>query len=98
LESSGNGGADPELRRSPIARCDLTTDVAPFFLRSATPDTRVLVGLKGEFQTTNAHIALGADLLGPVNLQEGLARGADREEKLWIGIAADGFMAPAVIG
>lgn len=95
---SGDGRTGLELRSGPITRGDLTADVATFFLGSATPDAGILVGLEGELQATHLHRTFGAHLLGAVDLQERLAGRSHGEEQVGIGVLADGFIAPAVIG
>jgi hypothetical protein len=57
-----------------------------------------LVGFKCKFKTTHLNCAFIADLLGAVNLKKGLAGGADWEKQIGIGVTADGFVAPRIIG
>ena len=87
-------------RRQTAARCRrgrLAADLAPLLLAGAAPDARVLVGLEGVLEAVALHRALAAHLLGPLDLHERVARGADREEQIRIGVATDGVTPPAVV-
>lgn len=75
----------------------LASDNTPFLLRQATPDARILVGVEGVVQAFGSHGAFAAHLAGPIDLGEGHASGADREEQLRVGVATQGVIAPQVV-
>src|SRR5437588_5135243 len=63
-------------------------DLAPLFLRGGALDARLLVGGQCELQALALRLAGPADGLGRVDLLQGRAGGADREEEVWIGVSA----------
>lgn len=62
---------------------------AALFFGGATPDTRVLVGLECELETTLADGAFTAHFFGPCDLGERMAGGSDREEQVGVGVTTD---------
>src|SRR5437016_3556693 len=71
-----------------LAREPALADLAPLFLRGAAPDARLLVGGQGELEALALGLAGPAYALGRVDLLQGGAGGADREEEVWIGVSA----------
>ena len=68
----------------------LLAQLAALLLGGAAPDARVLVGGQGELEAGGLHGALAADGLGRLDLLDGRAGGADREEQVGVGVAAGG--------
>jgi two-component sensor histidine kinase len=90
-------GAGTVVDLSVPAAGHATADLPTLFLAGAAPDARVLVGLDGVLQAVVAHRALTAHLLGAVDLHERVPRGADREEQVGVGVAADRVLPPGVV-
>ena len=74
----------------------LLAQLAALLLGGAAPDAGVLVGGEGELEAGALGVALAADGLGVLDLLDGRAGGADREEEVGIGVAARGVAAPLV--
>ena len=77
----GSGGAA-------LAGDVLLAELAALLLGGAAPDAGVLVGGEGVLEAQALGLALAADGLGVLDLLDGRAGGADREEEVGIGVTA----------
>src|SRR6185437_6442233 len=66
----------------------------PLVLAQAAPHTGVLAALQGPREARLQRRATLADLLGLVDLIQGRSGAPDREEQLWILVAAGGMVTP----
>src|SRR5687767_10200792 len=71
--------------------------LAALLFGGAAPDPGLLVGGEGELEAGGLRVARLADGLGGVDLLEGGARGADREEEVRIGVSTGGVQSPVVL-
>ena len=77
----GSGGAA-------LASDVLLAQLAALLLGGAAPHAGVLVGGEGVLEARGLGLALAADGLGVLDLLDGRAGGADREEQVGVGVAA----------
>src|SRR6516162_4144620 len=75
-------------RRRPLAQA------APLLLGRASPDAGVLPGVQRPAQAWRPDRAVPAYLLGRLDLRQGRAQRADREEQLGVQTAAGGVVTP----
>ena len=80
-----------KFRRRLLASDVLASEHPSLLFRGATPDAGVLVGLEGVLEAVDVHGALAAHLFGSIDLQQCVSGGADREEQVGVGVAADGI-------
>ena len=84
------------LRGAALTGDVLLAELPALFLGGAAPHARVLVGGEGVLEARGLSVAFPADGLGVLDLLDRRAGGADREEEIRVGVAAQRDIAPIV--